>query len=75
MVHASDTPSETLTDDMIHALRDEAYAAWDHRMVWCCDDAILGFGYARNNARVQVVRVINDARAQDDSRPFVRVTP
>lgn len=68
----ANAPTETLTDDMIRALRDEAAAAGDLEMVAICD-AALGFDDPRS--RSGCARAITSARAMDDSRPFVRVVP
>jgi hypothetical protein len=61
--------TETLTDDMIRALRTEAGAAGDSETVTACDAALDGDA----DAAADVARIITDARAMDDSRPFVRV--
>jgi hypothetical protein len=61
--------AETLTDDMIRTLRTEAGAAGDSDTVTACDAALDG----DTDAAGDVARIITDARAMDDSRPFVRV--
>jgi hypothetical protein len=66
--------TETLTDDMIRALRDEAGEHGDDEMVACCDDALSGLrGDNMIAARQECARAINDARAQDDSQTYVAV--
>ena len=68
---ATETRQETLTDEMITALRSEAAAAGDVQMVEICDIASTGSLLARGTCAA----VITDARGMDDSRPFVRVVP
>lgn len=63
---------EPLTDDMIHALRDEAAARGDNLMVDSCDMALASHGPI-HFGREQCAKTINDARTMDDSKPFVRV--
>lgn len=64
--------TETLTDDMIHALRTEAERAGDERAVAYCDNALE---HGTRDRLELVADMLNEARAQDDSRPFVRVVP
>lgn len=61
--------TETLTPAMTKALRTEARTAGDDLMVESCDMALRGDA----DSKAAVCRAINDARAQDDSTPFVRV--
>ncbi len=56
-------PTETLTDSMISQLRDEAGAAGDAELVAAIDAG----------DREAAAEAINNARAMDDSKPFVRV--
>jgi hypothetical protein len=73
--------TETLTDDMIIALRREAGEASDRRMVAVCRAAVEHFNSPNTvcgvnvRARQLVSDAINDARAQDNSASFVRVVP
>lgn len=72
------TPAaETLTTEMVRALREEAIKAGDHQMAELCSETIC---YSTSPVRYQhvarlICAVINDARAQDDEGDFVRVVP
>lgn len=91
MSNEANTPTETLTDDMIRALRDEAGVAGDESMQRTCNVA-LGIAHPRDiggrqvaaadavgrrwhvdEARSACAAAITNARAMDDSNPFVRV--
>lgn len=63
--------TETLTDDMITALRRESAAAGDDMQVEFCDEALEG----DEAARAECAQALNNARAMDGSVPFVRVIP
>lgn len=63
--------TENLTDDMIIALKNEAGNAGDEMQVSFCDDALEG----DETARAECAQAITNARAMDDSVPFVRVVP
>jgi hypothetical protein len=62
-----------LTADMLRALRDEAGAAGDNTMLGMCDIALGRDLDIRQGAREDCAAAITDARAMDDSTPFVRV--
>lgn len=63
--------TETLTDEMISGLRREAGNAGDEMQVRFCDEALEG----DEAARAECAQAITNARAMDDSVPFVRVVP
>lgn len=62
--------TETLTDDMIRALRNEAGEQGDTDQVEICDLALDGDGAARGTCAT----VITDARAMDDRDGYVFVS-
>lgn len=65
--------ADTITDDQILALRDEATDAHDSEMVTACEFALsaahptFGFPPTRQRNRQRCADAINAARAQDDS--------
>jgi hypothetical protein len=78
--------TETLTDDMILTLRDEAAAAGDVDLVRQCNAALdnsaealasdirpLSAAVRRDSARATCAEAITAARAMDDDVEFVRV--
>lgn len=67
----AEVKTEPLTNEMIRALAREAAEAGDEHMHVGCMEALQGDpGY-----RAACAKTINDARAQDDSRPFIEVVP
>ena len=64
--------TQTLTDDMIHELREEAGAAGDDALGHICDVA-LGGGDSAETARWQCAAAITSARAMGDDTPMVQV--
>lgn len=72
--------TEPLTRNMIRELQTEAYDAGDRELIDACNLALAtdddGVDHvAWSTARVACVAAINNARAMDDSKPFVRVVP
>lgn len=57
------TYADDVTDEMITALRAEAYAAGDDRMVITCDRALAGDDHSRE----LVASAIDAARAMEDT--------